>query len=108
MKNNIYTIGYTLFQRGSIFDLEGMYKTLHQFGVTHLVDVRSVPFSKQYPLCNEGSLRMSGKTFGIPYIHMPELGAKALPDLDVFSKATDVFFEDVFPIPKVKGQKEQS
>lgn len=46
MKNNIYTIGYTLFQRGSIFDLEGMYKTLHQFGVTHLVDVRSVPFSK--------------------------------------------------------------
>lgn len=90
-KNNIYTIGYTLFQRGSNFDLEGMYRTLHQFGVTHLVDVRSVPFSKQYPLCNEGSLRMAGKTYGIPYIHMPELGAKALPDQDVFSKASDIF-----------------
>ena len=25
-KNNIYTIGYTLFQRESNFDLEGMYK----------------------------------------------------------------------------------
>lgn len=99
-KNNIYTIGYTLFQRGSNFDLEGMYKTLHQFGVTHLVDVRSVPFSKQYPLCNEGSLKMAGKTYGIPYIHMPELGAKALPDQDVFSKASDIFFEDIFPIPK--------
>lgn len=99
-KNNIYTIGYTLFQKGSNFDLEGMYKTLHQFGVTHLVDVRSVPFSKQYPLCNEGSLRMFGKTFGIPYIHMPELGAKALPNQDVFSKASDIFFEDIFPIPK--------
>ena len=29
-KNNIYTIGYTLFQRGSNFDLEGMYTRLIQ------------------------------------------------------------------------------
>lgn len=108
MKNNIYTIGYTLFQRESIFDLEGMYKTLHQFGVTHLVDVRSVPFSKQYPLCNEGSLRMSGKTFGIPYIHMPELGAKALPDLDVFQKQQTFSLRMFSLFQKVKGQKEQS
>ena len=91
MKNNIYTIGYTLFQRGSIFDLEGMYKTLHQFGVTHLVDVRSVPFSKQYPLCNEGSLRMSGKTFGIPYIHMRRVGRKSVARFRCFFKSNRRF-----------------
>jgi hypothetical protein len=31
---------------------------------------------------------------------MPELGAKASPIQDVFSKASDIFFEDIFPIPK--------
>jgi len=99
-KDIIYTIGYTLFQRSNSFDLDWMYKTLHQFGVTHLVDVRSVPYSKQYPLCNEKSLRMSGRARGIPYVHMPEFGAKVSPDQDVFSKASDIFFEDIFPISK--------
>jgi len=31
---------------------------------------------------------------------MPELGAKASPMQDVFSKASDIFFEDIFPISK--------
>ncbi len=96
----IYTIGYTLFQREKSFDLKAMYKVLHSFGVTHLVDVRSVPFSKQYPSCNANNLRIAGKIFGIPYIHMPELGAKATYEQDVFSRASDIFFEDIFPIPK--------
>ena len=100
MKNNIYTIGYTLFQKRNGFALEEMFKTLHSYGVTHLVDVRSVPFSKQYPSCNADNLKMAGKTYGIPYVHMPELGAKAMPEQDVFSKASDIFFEDIFPISK--------
>ena len=39
-KNNIYTIGYTLFQRGSNFDLESWYRTLQKVGYTHVVDDR--------------------------------------------------------------------
>lgn len=99
-KCNIFTIGYTLFQKACGFDLEGMYGTLHQFGVTCLVDVRSIPYSKQYPLCNANNLKIAGNKYGIPYVHMPELGARATSNQNVFSKASDIFFEDVFPISK--------
>ena len=96
----IYTIGYTLFQKGNLFDLEEMFNVLHSYNITCLVDVRSIPYSKQFPQCNADSLKYAGKIHGIPYLHMPELGAKACPDKDVFSKASDIFFEDIFPIAK--------
>jgi hypothetical protein len=99
-KRKIFTLGYTLFQNGSNIDIEGMLKTLQNFNVSHLVDVRSVPYSKQFPQCNANNLKVAAKHFSIFYGHMPELGAKATPMQDVFSKASDIFFEDIFPISK--------
>jgi uncharacterized protein (DUF488 family) len=101
-KCKLYTLGYTLFQNGSIIDIERMFKTLKSFNVSHLVDVRSVPYSKQFPQCNADNLKVAAKHFSISYGHMPELGAKATPMQDVFSKASDIFFEDIFPISKSK------
>lgn len=96
----IYTIGYTIFQTTNGVNIDLMFDTLKNYHVTHLVDVRSVPFSKQYPQCNADVLKMHGKRYGIPYIHVPELGAKSSPEQDVFSKASDIFFTDIFPISK--------
>ena len=100
-KKRIYTVGYSLFQKGSSFDLYGMFQTLHMFGLTYLIDVRSVPYSKQYPMCNAENLKSFGRSFALSYMHMPELGAKASPEQDVFTKAIDIFFEEsVFPLSK--------
>jgi len=99
-RRKLYTLGYTLFQNGDIIDIEKMFKTLKEFNVTHLIDVRSMPYSKQYPQCNSDNLKVASKHFSISYVHMPELGAKASPTQDVFSKATDIFFENIFPISK--------
>jgi uncharacterized protein (DUF488 family) len=99
-KSKLYTLGYTLFQNGPVIDIDKMFITLKDLNVTHLVDVRSVPYSKQYPQCNADNLKAAGKHFSILYGHMPELGAKASPTQEVFSKASDIFFEDIFPITK--------
>ena len=48
-KKYIYTVGYTLFQRGNTIDLNSLFDKLGEYDITFLVDVRSVPFSKQYP-----------------------------------------------------------
>lgn len=101
-KQILYTIGYTLFNSRIGIDLEKMYSTLRNFGVSYLVDVRSVPYSKQYPQCNMDALKNAGVRFSVPYIHVPELGAKASPIQDVFSKASDIFFDDIFPIAASK------
>lgn len=97
----IYTIGYTLFKKGSTIDIEALFGTLRKFGVNYLVDVRSVPFSKQYPQCNADNMKIAGRSLGIPYMNMPEIGAKINKEYDVFSKASDIFLEQsVFPIAK--------
>ena len=99
-KQKLFTFGYTLFQKGSEIDINKIFSILREFNVTHLVDVRSVPYSKQYPQCNTNYLKNAGKSFSIPYGHLPELGAKASPMQDVFSKVSEIFFEDIFPIAK--------
>jgi uncharacterized protein YfkK (UPF0435 family) len=99
-KRKLYTLGYTLFQNGAAIDIGKMFKVLKEFNVSHLVDVRSMPYSKQYPQCNADNLKVASKHFSISYIHIPELGAKASPMQDVFSKASDIFFESIFPISK--------
>lgn len=101
-RRKLYTLGYTLFQNGAVIDIEKMFKTLKEFNVTHLVDVRSMPYSKQYPQCNADNLKVASKHFSITYVHVPELGAKADAMKDVFSKASDIFLEDIFPITKSK------
>lgn len=100
-KKYIYTVGYTLFQKGNIIDINHLFDTLKEYDVNFLIDVRSVPFSKQYPQCNAENMKIAGKELGIPYMNMPEIGAKANSQQEVFSKASDIFFEqEVFPIAK--------
>lgn len=99
-KNIIYSLGYTLFQKGNKIDTKLMFQTLKEYGVGFLVDVRTVPYSKQYPQSNAENLKVEGKKYGISYIHMPEIGAKANDSQNVFSKASDIFFENIFPISK--------
>ncbi len=77
-----------------------MFHVLQTLKVTHLVDVRSVPYSGSYPQCNANNLKAAGNFYSIPYLHVPELGAKADPSQDVFSEASEIFFEDIFPISK--------
>ena len=101
-KQKLYTVGYTLFSGRNGVDVEKMFETLQNYTVSYLVDVRSIPFSKQYPQCNSNSLKAAGEHFRVPYIHVPELGAKASPQLEVFSKASDIFFDDIFPIAASK------
>ena len=84
-RRKLYTLGYTLFQNGAVIDIEKMFKTLKEFNVTHLIDVRSMPYSKQYPQCNAVNLKVAGKNFSIIYGHMPELGAKASPMQNIFT-----------------------
>lgn len=100
-KKYIYTVGYTLFQKGITIDVNHLFGTLREHSVNFLVDVRSVPFSKQYPQCNADNMKIAGKEFGIPYMNIPEIGAKVSSQQEVFSKAADIFFEqEVFPIAK--------
>ena len=99
-KKIIYTIGYTVFQNHQGIDTNAMFATLSELHIGFLADVRSVPFSKQYPQCNANILKNNGTRFGVRYIHLPELGAKANPQQEVFSKASDIFFDDIFPISK--------
>lgn len=97
-KKILYTFGYTLFQKGREIDTDLLFRTLQDFHISYLIDIRSVPYSKQYPQCNAEALRLLGRRYGIPYGHMPELGAKASPTQNVYSKASDIFFDDIFPI----------
>ena len=50
-KQKIYTVGYTLFCNRDGIDLGKMFEVLQKYGVSYLTDIRSVPFSKQYPQC---------------------------------------------------------
>ena len=59
-KKYIYTIGYTLFQKGNAIDIENLFETLRIYDINFLVDVRSVPFSKQYPQCNADNMKNAG------------------------------------------------
>lgn len=97
-EKKIFTIGYTLFGDRIGVNLEQMFETLRDYGVSHLIDVRSIPFSKQYSQCNSENLKKIGTRFSISYGHVPELGAKASLQQDVFSKAKDIFFDNIFPI----------
>jgi hypothetical protein len=99
-KMKLYTLGYTLFQNKDGINIDKMFKYLNDLNVTHLLDVRSQPYSKQFPECNYNNLKGICKNYFVSYGHIPELGAKASPQKDVFSKASNIFKDDIFPIPK--------
>ena len=64
-KQKLYTIGYTLFSGRNGIDTDKMFETLRIYKVSYLADVRSIPFSKQYPQCNSNCLKSIGTRFSV-------------------------------------------
>jgi uncharacterized protein (DUF488 family) len=72
----VYTIGH------STRTLEEFIQLLKTYGVTLLVDVRTVPRSRHNPQFNKETLPASLKPEGVRYIHMPEIGGLRRPKRD--------------------------
>ena len=72
----ILTIGH------STRTLEEFVDLLEAYGVTLVVDVRTVPRSRHNPQFNKETLPSSLKHFGIKYIHMPDIGGLRRPKHD--------------------------
>lgn len=99
-KMKLFTLGYTMFQNEKGINVDKMFKYLINKNVTHLLDVRSQPYSKQFPECNYNNLKANSKNYLISYAHIPEFGAKASLNQNVFTRASEIFKDDIFPIPK--------
>jgi uncharacterized protein (DUF488 family) len=69
----ILTIGHSIRTLEEFVDLLGVY------GVTLLVDVRTVPRSRHNLQFNKETLPGSLKPYGVRYIHMPEIGGLRHP-----------------------------
>jgi uncharacterized protein (DUF488 family) len=71
MINNIYTIGY------SGFEINEFTAALKRFGVSCIIDVRSLPYSRFYPKYNEKNLSAVLKQNGVQYFNLKsEFGAR--------------------------------
>lgn len=64
----VLTVGH------STRSLEKFVCLLQAHGVTHVVDVRTVPRSRHNPQFNKDSLSKSLRTIGLGYVHLPGLG----------------------------------
>ena len=75
-RHSIWTIGH------STLAIDQFLAVLSSFEIQLLVDVRSFPASRRYPHFNKENLRVSLRSAGIDYEHMPELGGrrKTRPD----------------------------
>jgi uncharacterized protein (DUF488 family) len=69
----VFTIGH------STRTLEEFMQLLEIYGITLLIDVRTVPRSRHNPQFNKETLLISLKHCGIRYIHMPEIGGLRHP-----------------------------
>jgi uncharacterized protein (DUF488 family) len=72
----IFTIGHSTRTLAEFIDL------VKTYGVTLIVDVRTVPRSKHNPQFNKETLPNSLKHHSIKYIHMPEIGGLRRPKHD--------------------------
>lgn len=68
MYKQLFTIGY------STHNLHEFIELLHIYGITHLVDVRSIPKSLHAPWFNKDCLSKSLRKEKITYVHMTKLG----------------------------------
>jgi uncharacterized protein (DUF488 family) len=78
---SLFTIGH------STRTLEEFIQLLKTYGVTLLVDVRTVPRSRHNPQFNKETLPASLKPEGVRYIHMPEIGGLRRPKRDSLNLA---------------------
>jgi uncharacterized protein (DUF488 family) len=69
----VLTIGH------STRTLEEFTELLQIYGVTMLIDVRTVPRSRHNPQFNKESLPDHLKNYGIKYLHIPEIGGLRHP-----------------------------
>jgi uncharacterized protein (DUF488 family) len=72
----IYTVGH------STRPIEAFIELLQTFGITCLVDVRTVPRSRRNPQFNQDSLPQVLAPAGIHYTHLPGLGGLRKPRPD--------------------------
>jgi uncharacterized protein (DUF488 family) len=77
----VLTIGH------STRTLEEFVQLLEVYGVTLLVDVRTVPRSRHNPQFNKETLPDTLKHYGVRYIHMPEIGGLRHPKHDSVNTA---------------------
>jgi uncharacterized protein (DUF488 family) len=72
----VFTIGHSTRTLDEFVDL------IDAYGVTLVVDVRSVPRSRHNPQFNKETLPESLKLAGVKYVHMPDIGGlrRAKPD----------------------------
>ncbi len=77
----IYTIGHSTRTVEEFVDL------LKTYGVTLLIDVRTVPRSRHNPQFNKETLPNKLKTHNIKYIHMPDIGGLRHPKRDSINLA---------------------
>ena len=74
------TLGTTVLTIGhSTRTLDEFVQLLEVYGVTLLVDVRTVPRSRHNPQFNKETLPDTLKHYGVRYIHMPEIGGLRRP-----------------------------
>ena len=69
----VFTIGH------STRTLDEFIGLLNTYGITLVVDVRTVPRSRHNPQFNRETLPDSLKPYGFKYIHMPEIGGLRRP-----------------------------
>ncbi len=72
----IFTIGH------STRTVEEFVELLKAYGVTLVVDVRTVPRSRHNPQFNKENLPNTLKPYGVKYIHMPDIGGLRHPKKD--------------------------
>ena len=77
----IFTIGH------STRTLDEFVELLKTYGITLVVDVRTVPRSKHNPQFNKETLPNSLKPYSVKYIHMPEIGGLRRPKHDSINLA---------------------
>ena len=68
----VYTVGHSTRPLGEFIEL------LQTHGVTHLLDVRTVPRSRHNPQFNTDSLPAALEIAGISYTHIPGLDRKSV------------------------------
>jgi uncharacterized protein (DUF488 family) len=77
----IFTIGHSTKVLDEFVDL------LEAYGVTLVIDVRSVPRSRHNPQFNKETFTGSLKLAGVKYVHMPDIGGLRRPKPDSVNNA---------------------
>jgi uncharacterized protein (DUF488 family) len=99
----VYTIGY------EGIALKTFLRTLKKNGIKRIIDVRRNPISRK-PGFSKNKLKESLNSYGIDYVHFPELGIPSSMRCDLNTKDDYVRLFDKYEneiLPNAEKQKEQ-